>query len=208
MWARAIYCEGGMATNSRVQTGAATARQLHMLACAALSGLLSDPLHAAEPATTSSPRILIGVLAHDQGPASDHHEHGIDLNLEAQFAPLNIMGKPRPHIGATLNFNGDTSVAYAGLTFPIVQTGRWLLEGAISAAVHDGPLHKDAQSCQNNSDCGFGSRILPRGSLELGYRLNAQSAVTVFYDHMSHKGIIGGENEGIDHIGLRYRRDF
>ena len=75
-------------------------------------------------------------------------------------------------------------------------------------AVHDGPLHKDPENCRLNSDCGFGTRLLPRLGLEIGYRLDAASAITMLYDHMSHKGIIGGENEGIEHIGLRYLRRY
>lgn len=178
------------------------ALRLQVLCGLALLALPAMPVQAQEAPV--SPRWVLGVLAHDQGPASDHHEHGIDLNLEAQFAPLNIMGKPRPHIGATLNFNGDTSVAYAGLTFPLYRISRWTIDGAISVALHDGPLHKDPVACGDNSDCGFGSRLLPRLGLEARYRLDDKSAVSVLYDHMSHRGVIGGENEGIDHIGLRY----
>lgn len=79
-------------------------------------GLGLSPLfvHASET-VLSSPKILaIGVLAHDRGPFSDQHEKGVDLNLEAQFAPLTFPGSPRPHLGFTANFEGDTSVAYAG----------------------------------------------------------------------------------------------
>jgi len=197
-----------MNEKNRKQTRAASWPVLQFLSCLALTGLLGEPLLAAESSTTATPLIVIGVLAHDQGPFSDHNEHGIDLNLEAQFAPLHIFGAPRPHLGATLNFTGDTSAVYAGLTFPLYQSSRWFLDGSISVAVHDGPLHKDPTSCRQNSDCGFGSRALPRLGLDIGYRLDAKSAVSLFYDHMSHKGLISGENEGIDHIGLRYLRAF
>ncbi len=174
----------------------------------ALAGLASAPMAAADPAPAASPIVAIGVLGHDQGPASDHHEHGIDLNLEVQFAPLAFFGSPRPHLGASLNFIGDTSVAYAGLTFPLLSHSNWFLDGALSIAVHDGPLHKDPAGCAQFSDCGFGSRVLPRASVDIGYRLDARSAVSLYYAHMSHKWVIGGENEGIDHTGLRYMRSF
>jgi len=176
--------------------------------CLVLGGLAHAPLQAAETPASASPRLAIGGLAHDQGPASDHNEHGIDLNLEVQFAPLDFFGTPRPHLGATLNFSGGTSAAYAGLSFPFYTSSRWLLDGFLGIAVHDGPLHKAPENCRLNSDCGFGTRFLPRLGLEIGYRLDAASAITMLYDHMSHKGIIGGENEGIDHFGLRYVRSF
>lgn len=82
-----------------------------MLAWLLLSAWAQGPLQATETAANIAPRWAIGVLAHDQGPLSDHNEHGIDLNLEAQFAPLEFFGSPRPHLGATLNFTGDTSAA-------------------------------------------------------------------------------------------------
>ena len=187
-------------TNNRKQSRAAS----RWLLCLALIGLASAPVQAVEPFASTSRVLALGILAHDQGPASDHHEHGIDLNLEMQFAALNFFGSPRPHLGATLNFNGATSAVYAGLTFPFYTSPHWFLDGAIGAAVHNGPLHKDSSNCLLNSDCGFGSRILPHLGLDIGYRLDTKAKVSLFYDHMSHKGIIGGENEGIDHIGLRY----
>lgn len=159
---------------------------------------------AADDSTT----LAIGVLGHDQGPASDHHEHGIDLNLEAQFAPLDFWGTPRPHLGATLNFIGDTSVVYAGLSFPVIRHKNWLVDGFISAAAHDGPLHKDRAGCRQDSDCGYGVRVMPRLGVELGYRLSDKSAISVFYDHMSHYWIIDAENEGLEHAGLRYLFSF
>jgi lipid A 3-O-deacylase len=150
----------------------------------------------------------MGVMAHDWGPASDHHESGIDLNVEVLFTPINIIGMPRPHLGTTLNFNGDTSIVYAGLTFPFYESRRWFGSGFVGGVVHDGPLHKDPVGCKKDSDCGFGVRFLPRIGLELGYYLSGDTAVSLHYDHMSHKGIISGENEGIEHMGLRYRRPF
>ncbi len=174
----------------------------------ALGGLTSAPLPAVAAVPEDAPVMAIGVLGHDQGPASDHHEHGINLNLEMQLAPLGIFGSPRPHFGVTPNFNGDTSMAYAGLTFPLHQRAHWFLDGFVSAALHDGPLHKNPGPCARNSNCGYGVRVMPRFGLELGYRLNERSALTLFADHMSHKWVIPGENEGLEHTGLRYLRSF
>lgn len=170
----------------------------------AMGSLMSGPLLASDSASEPSRIISIGVLAHDRGPFSDRNEDGTDLNVEVQFAPLAIPGSPRPHLGATLNFIGDTSAAYAGLTFPFYQSPHWFLDGSVSAAVHNGPMHKDPVRCQQESDCGFGKRLLPRLGIEVGYRIAPDQSISLFYDHMSHKWMIEGENEGIDHIGLRY----
>lgn len=178
------------------------------LACIALAACSCLPPPAAAAAREASSLLVMGVMAHDQGPASDHHEDGIDLNVEVLFTPLNMIGTPRPHLGATLNFTGDTSIAYAGLTFPLHDSRRWFGNGFIGGAVHNGPLHKDPVGCQLNSDCGFGVRLMPRLGVEWGYYVTTENAVSLYWDHMSHKGIISGENEGIDHLGLRYRRPF
>lgn len=178
------------------------------LNCAILALALATPMQAVGAAREASPILAIGVLAHDLGPLSDHHERGVDLNVEVLFTPLNFPGSPRPHIGATLNFAGDTSAAYAGLTFPFHESRRWFMNGFIGGAVHDGPLHKDPVRCQFYSDCGFGVRYLPHFGLNYGYYLTSGHAISLYWDHMSHKWVIEGENEGIDHLGLRYQRPF
>lgn len=166
------------------------------------------PAQAADIAQTSGKTLAIGVLAHDSGPFSDHHEDGVDLNLEAQFAPLNFIGSPRPHLGVTANFQGDTSVAYAGLGFRLHKTPQWFADGILGVALHDGPLHKDPDRCQLYSDCGYGTRVLPRFGLEIGYRVSPSTSISLLFDHMSHKWLVAGENEGLDHAGLRYRRSY
>lgn len=145
----------------------------------------------------------VGVMAHDRGFASDDHEDGVDLNVEVQFAPLGFPGSPRPHLGATLNFGGDTSVAYAGLGFRVWEAPRWFADANIGAVVHDGPLRKDPVRCEQFSDCGFGTRFLPRLGAEIGYRLSPWASIGLFYDHMSHKRVVEGGNEGLDPIGVR-----
>ena len=174
----------------------------------ALTVGLHVPVQANEPGGNAERTLAIGVLAHDYGPASDHNEDGVDLNLEAQFAPLHFFGSPRPHLGVSANFNGDTSAAYAGLSFRLRETSHWFVDGLLGAAVHNGPLHKDPVRCELYSDCGFGVRVLPRLGLEAGYRVSPVAFVSLFYDHMSHKWIVDGENEGLDHIGLRYLRSY
>lgn len=165
-------------------------------------------VHAAPQAERSQRMLAIGILAHDRGFASDRHEEGVDLNLEMQFAPLDFIGSPRPHLGATLNFAGNTSVAYAGLGLRVRETRHGFADLFLGAAVHDGPLHKDPAGCALNSDCGYGVRFLPRFGFELAYRLSPAASVSLLYDHMSHKWIVAGENEGLDHVGLRYLKSY
>lgn len=204
---RVNLAESGLSEKLLQERGISMLKKMPLLpalAGLALAGsLLSRPIAAAD-----APVYAIGVLGHDQGLASDHHEHGIDLNLEVQFSPLDFWGRPRPHLGATLNFTGDTNVVYAGLSFPVYRRSNWLLDGFLGAVAHDGPLHKDKLGCRQDSDCGYGVRIMPRLGVELGYRVNDKSAISLYYDHMSHYWIIDAENEGLEHAGLRYLFSF
>lgn len=174
----------------------------------AMIGSLQAPVQAAELAGNAQWIWAAGIIAHDRGPTSDRQEDGIDLNLEVQFAPLDIFGSPRPHLGVTANFEGDTSVAYGGLSFRFRETPQWFIDGLLGVALHNGPLHKDPVRCQLYSDCGYGTRFLPRFGLEVGYRISPDASVSLFYDHMSHKWIVAGENEGLDHLGVRYLRAY
>jgi hypothetical protein len=168
---------------------------------------------------------VFGLVLHDHGPASDRHESGVDPNWELQFNPpgwkfWQWIGAPYPTVGLTPNFNGGTSVFYAGVSYELSVSNRFtdaltydltkhlFVAGGLSAALHNGPLHKDPLGCEERSDCGFGYRVLPRLHIELGTKFRQVHGISLFYDHMSHKGVLPGENEGIDHIGIRYHYSF
>jgi hypothetical protein len=188
--------------------------------------LASQAASAAE--TKDTPvlyKSVFGLLLHDRGPASDRHESGVDPNWELQLNPpgwkvWRWIGAPYPTVGITPNFNGDTSVFYAGVTYELSLSSKltdaWthnltktlFVAGGLSAALHNGPLHKNPVGCEEQSDCGFGYRALPRLNIELGTKFRENHGISLFYDHMSHKGILPGENEGIDHIGIRYHYNF
>lgn len=159
---------------------------------------------------TAGHQLLIGVLAHDRGFTSDDHEDGVDPNIEIRFRPLDgplgrKIGSPRPHLGVTPNFSGDTSAAYGGITYNVPLPGRLFIDLGGGLAVHDGPLHKkDVERCKTESDCGFGSRVLLHGSFDLGVELRGGRSISFYFDHMSQGELFADENEGIEHIGVRY----
>ena len=170
-------------------------------------------------------KAIFGLLLHDRGPFSDRHESGVDPHVELQFAPprwraWRWIGSPNPMLGITPNFTGDTSVFYAGLNYELSLSNRWtdpvtrnltkhlFVGSSLSLALHNGPLHKDKIGCKERSDCGFGYRALPRLGFEMGVHFAERQGIAIFYDHMSHKYVLPGENEGIDHIGIRYHWRF
>ncbi len=159
-------------------------------------------------------RLAGGFFLHDRGLAADRHEDGFDINLEAQFdppewAPWQWIGSPRPHVGATLSLNDETSLLYSGLTYEADLPGRLFAAAHGGLAIHDGMMHqKETERCAAESDCGFGSRVLFRGGLELGVRISGDTSVSLLWDHVSHGRLLASENEGIDHVGLRYGINF
>jgi hypothetical protein len=181
----------------------------------------NDRLSAEGQNTPVVYKSVFGLFLHDRGPTSDRHESGINPNWELQFNPpqwrlWRAIGSPLAMIGATPNFTGDTSVFYAGLTYELSLSHRitdaltfsftrdLFVAAGLSAAIHNGPLHKNKTGCEERSDCGFGYRALPRLHLEIGKKFSGRHGLSLFYDHMSHKGVLPGENEGIDHVGVRY----
>lgn len=65
--------------------------------------------------------VKTGVVQHDAGIFGRQKEEGLDSTFEFLFREINYnlfwLGKPRPHFGATINMGGDTSQAYAGVTW-------------------------------------------------------------------------------------------
>ena len=172
-------------------------------------------------------KVAFGILLHDIGFISDQREHGVDANWEVQFNPpewkwWRWVGTPAAILGATPNFNGDTSAFYLGLAWQASLSNRFLdnltndfskrlwISGGITTAVHTGPLHKNDTKCKEDNDCGFGSRVLPRIQLEIGATFWKNHGISLFFDHMSH-GSLGCsciQNEGLDHTGIRYHFTF
>lgn len=175
--------------------------------------IASARVEASVPADASRADIVVGALLHDRGFFSDRHEDGFDLTAEIvgpvpDVAVWRDLSWLRPHAGLTISTQGETSFAYAGLTATAGAATAAFVSLGGGLAVHDGPLSKPALQCSRDSDCGFGSRVLLRGALELGWRFDDGRAVSVLYDHASHGGLLGDQNEGVDHIGLRYRFQF
>jgi lipid A 3-O-deacylase len=155
------------------------------------------------------PRLAASLLAHDQSPFSDHHESGADIGLEYLFSPQQggfweTIGSPRIHLGGILSLQGETSILYSGLTYQFEFQNNYFFDAAVGLAAHNGPLHKDSTGCKLDSDCGFGFRVLPHFGFDLGKHLDEQHSLSLFYDHMSHGRWLNRENEGIDHLGVRY----
>jgi hypothetical protein len=110
---------------------------------------------------------------------------------------------PRPHIGGSVNFNGRTSFAYAGLTWTVDVTPSVFVEGSLGGAVHDGK--KDVYDLSNRQALGCSPLFRESGSV--GVRLSANWNLLATVEHLSNAGACS-ENRGLTNIAARVGYSF
>ena len=182
----------------------------YILQAAATGLLVSVSALAASPAAAQSKlvdEIKVGALAHDVTFLGRHLETGADINLEVLFTSpdlLSVIGSPRPHLGADINTDGNTSDGYFGLTWGITLIQNLFrpndgifLNGSLGGAIQDG--------YENSAPPGrkrLGSPVLFRESAELGYQLTPTANISAFVDHISNANL-ATHNAGITSAGAR-----
>ena len=145
-----------------------------------------------------------GLHYHDAAVFGNREEDGVAISAEAIFrtwAFLDDIGAPRPTLGAYLNTAGDTSYAYAGVTWSFEEV---ILDDAfinlfLGLTIHNGGLTRFG----GQSGKEFGSRIIFREAVELGYRFGGRHGVSFLVDHISNANT-SGNNEGLDSVAIRY----
>jgi hypothetical protein len=176
------------------------------LVLASLAALLAGGGASAQSRDESQPRgifseIRLGAFAHHVEPAGS--EKGVDVNFEVLFArPATTYGsglaeialRPRLHIGTSINVNGYTSQAYAGLTWDIPLHERISLELTFGGSLHDGPSEADGSA--------FGCPLNFRESASVGLAVTERWRLYGTVAHMSNAGLCG-RNSGLTSAGLR-----
>lgn len=169
-----------------------------------MSGKAAADGHASQSGLASwLHEVKVGVLHHDTPDlwSGFRRESGVDINLEAIFAPkLDILGGAiRPAIGGSVNTAGDTSKFYAGIRWQYeLEMGLFFGIG-VGGAVHNGELELTRRDRK-----ALGKRLLFHIPIEVGYRFDGgPHALSVYFDHISN-AYTADENEGMDTLGLRY----
>jgi lipid A 3-O-deacylase len=170
-----------------------------------LAGCSSLPGPAAGgPGNPASPisEVRVGGLIHD--PLSPERG-GVDLSGEVLFNkpftsadPLWNALLPRPDVGATANFRGKTSEAYAGLAWDYDVTQRVFVEGGFGGSVNDAHTGANVPPGYNAMGCNESFRE----SASLGYRLTQNWSVMGTVEHMSNAGLCP-PNRGLTNFGAR-----
>jgi lipid A 3-O-deacylase len=109
---------------------------------------------------------------------------------------------PRPHIGGSVNFGGDTSFAYAGLTWTIDITPQVFIEGSFGGAIHNGKT-----GFVPDGRVALGCSPLFRESGSIGVRLSANWSLIATVEHLSNAGLCD-QNRGLTNIGARVGYSF
>jgi lipid A 3-O-deacylase len=137
---------------------------------------------------------------------------GLDLNAEVLFAkpftstdPWIDALLPRPHVGGTLSFTGQTSMAYAGLTWQFNLTESLFAEGTFGAALNNGLAGPSINVPPNRLP--IGCNLLYRESASLGYNISPNWSVMGTVEHSSNAGGCIS-NQGITNAGLRFGYKF
>jgi hypothetical protein len=109
---------------------------------------------------------------------------------------------PRFHLGGSANINGDTSFAYAGLTWTYGITPLIFIEGSFGGAVHNGET--DPVDSQHNA---LGCTALFRESASLGIKVTEDWNLMTTVEHLSNAGLCSN-NRGLTNWGLRVAYTF
>lgn len=146
--------------------------------------------------------IRVGAMRHDAGVLVGRKEtDAVDANVEILFTSpgfLKHFWSPRPHLGVTGNFTGDTSQAYLGLTWDIDLFAGVFFELGLGASVHNGNRESGGPTEKK-----LGCRWLYRESVALGYRISEVHNVSVMLDHVSNNDRCD-RNPGMDTLGIRW----
>jgi lipid A 3-O-deacylase len=165
---------------------------------------------ARAPSLTVAPasrfEIRAGAFVHDGwSPESGT----ADLNLEALSPRFFSTGSfwdvliPRAHVGTTLNFDGRTSSAYAGLTWTLDVTPQVFVEASFGGAVHNGKTGPVIVPEHNALGCS----PLFRESASIGYRFTPALSAMVSVEHLSNGGLCSN-NRGLTNTGVRIGYSF
>ena len=103
----------------------------------------------------------------------------------------------RPALGVSINTSGDTSKAYLDARWRYDFENDIFVGIGVGAAVHNGEtrlVRADKKA--------LGSRVLFHIPLEAGYRFDAHTSVSLYFDHVSN-AYLADANEGMDTLGVR-----
>ncbi|WP_372423493.1 acyloxyacyl hydrolase [Salinarimonas chemoclinalis] len=132
-----------------------------------------------------------------------------ELVFQKPLTPSDLFASyfvPRPHLGASLDFDGGVSFAFAGLSWNIDLGPRVFLEASIGGALQE--TRAAAYTTAARADgvaAGCGPSL--RESASLGYRFNETWSVVASVEHLSNNGLCD-EPTSMTNFGARLGYSF
>lgn len=180
--------------------------------------------------------IRAGIGAHDIRVIGSFpvREESVVVNAEIIFDEPEFLKwalSPQSYINGSLNLGGSTSYAGAGLLWRQNLGKRFYGDFGFGLVVHNGTLDvfdeaddifmADLETAEDfnaafdelffrrNNNIEYGSRILFREQLTLGYKIDEKWAFEGYFEHISHGGLLSDRsNDGSDAAGLRIKYGF
>lgn len=179
------------------------------------SGLLAAAIIGAATllgaGSASADEAYVGVFAHDikLWKSECCFEGGADVQFGWRGEKLQAMerfGNFRLYAMGSVNTDGGTDFASFGLMRRFwADSTKGYAQISIGLAVHDGPNERYQKTPDR---IYFGSPVLFQSEATVGYHLNPDWAAEVSYVHLSHAGLGGDQNPGLDVVGARLVRKF
>ncbi|HET9398198.1 MAG TPA: acyloxyacyl hydrolase [Sphingomicrobium sp.] len=157
------------------------------------------------PSPASAGELFGGVYIHDiDSPLTKSGiEKGADVLLGYRWGRI---GKTplQPYLFGAVNTAGETHYAVAGLSAKLGK--RFYIRPGVGIALHSG----DNQDFEDpgDDDVEFGTSVLFAPEVGIGFTISDRASVEASLVHLSHAQLFGGQNPGIDNVGLRFNWKF
>jgi len=165
----------------------------------------SAALLALAPATPAqASEIFGGLYVHDVD--SPLTKSGVESGADVQLGWRGgrIGGSVfQPYAFLSAHTKGQTHFAAAGISAKFGD--RIFIRPGVGIAVHTGSTSDFQDS--SNDEIEFGNRILFEPELGIGARLTDRMSIEASIVHLSHAQLFGGQNPGMDSIGVRLTFD-
>jgi lipid A 3-O-deacylase len=152
----------------------------------------ASPAHAGE--------LFGGLYLHDvDSPLTKSGiEKGADVQLGYRWDRI---GKTpvQPYLFGAVNTAGETHYAVAGISAKFGK--RFYVRPGLGVALHSGDDGNFDDPGDN--DVEFGAKVLFAPEIGLGFVLNDRVTIEASLIHLSHGQLFGGQNPGIDNVGVR-----
>ena len=138
-----------------------------------------------------------GVYIHDIKSPLSRSNVEMGRTSSSAGAASGSAGRRSSLVFGALNTSGETSYAAVGISAKF--GGQFYVRPGLGIAVHNGSAGK----FQRPDRIAFGSRILFEPELGVGAQINDRVSIEASWVHMSHAQLFGGQNPGIDNVGMR-----